>query len=93
MNSIKEFIKETKKIIKKDRIKINDLHRQINEYNGIIEIMSQSEGFSIVEHYKEKRDNCYMQLDEALDSLQRNKNIIATMLAANEIIKRGEKCA
>ena len=38
MKGVNEFINQAKKIIRKENIKINNLHREIDEYETLIEI-------------------------------------------------------
>jgi len=92
-DNVKEFIKQSNKIIKNENIKISNLHRQIGEYETVISIVSPNADSSLVDFYRKKINQCYIKLDEALDNIQHNKEIIATMRTVNKIISRGEKCA
>lgn len=92
-SNVKDFIKQSNRIIKSENIKINNLHRQIGEYETVISIVSPNADSSMVDYYRKKINQCYVKLDEALDNIQHNKEIIATMRTVNKIIRRGEKCA
>lgn len=93
MKSIKNFIKDINQIIKNENIKINNLHKEVGEYETVIAIISPSADESIINFYKQKINQCYSKIDVALDNIQHNKEIIATMRTVDRIIKRGEKCA
>ena len=91
--SLKEFIKQTNKIIKNENLRINNYHKQIGEYETIMEVITQTAGSIMAELYREKISRCYEKIDLALDKIQHNKEIIATLRTVEKVIKRGEKSA
>lgn len=93
MKSIKEFIKQSNEIIRKEKLKINELHKEISEYESVLTVISKNASNDILDFYKKKINECYLKIDAALDAIQHNKEIIVTMRTCNKIIKRGEKCA
>ncbi len=93
MKGVNEFINQAKKIIRKENIKINNLHREIDEYETLIEIIGRTETAEQVITYREKINQCYNKIDLALESIRSSRDRIAVMKAVEKIIKRGEKCA
>lgn len=93
LKGIKSFVRDAKEIIRKENIKINNFHREINEYEAIIEVVSLTGGFEIVENYREKIEQCYINIEKCVEVIQQNRDKIATMKMISDIIKRGEKCA
>lgn len=91
--SLKEFIQITNKIIKKESLKINNYHKQINEYETIMEVVAQSTESNMANFYRNKINKCYEKIDLALDKIQHNREIIATLRTVDKVIKRGEKIA
>ena len=93
LEGLKDFIKEANSEIKKETIKLNRLHKEINEYETLIYIMGKTGGSEQVMYFKQKINNCYTKIDICLENISSNKDRIATMKAVNKIIKRGEKSA
>ena len=91
--SLKEFIKQTNKIIKNENLRINNYHKQIGEYETIMDVITQTAGSNMADLYREKISRCYEKIDLALDKIQHNKEIIATLRTVDKVIKRGEKSA
>lgn len=93
MESIKDFISEAKKTIKKENIKIANLHRQIDEYETLVYVLGNTGTIEQVNYYKERINKCYAKIDIAIDNIRSCKDRIAVIRTAAKIIKRGEKCA
>lgn len=93
LKGLKDFIKEANSEIKKETIKLNKLHKEIDEYETLIYIVGQTGGSEQVMYFKQKINNCYTKIDICLENISSNKDRIATMKAVNKIIKRGEKSA
>lgn len=93
MENIKDFVNETKKIIKKENIKITKLYRQIDEYETLIYVIEKTGTLEQVNYYKERINQCYAKIDIALENVRSCKDRIAVMRTVQKIIKRGEKCA
>ncbi len=90
---LKEFINQINMEIKRENLKINNYHREIGEYETIIDVITQTVGNNMIDFYKEKICKCNEKIDVALDKIEHNKEIIATLRTVNKIIKRGEKSA
>ena len=43
VKGVKDFVIDAKKIIKKEKIKINELHEEIAEYEALICVIGQTE--------------------------------------------------
>lgn len=93
LNGLKDFINDANKIIRKENRKINELHREIENYNTLIYVIGQTGTFEQVLYYKEKINHCYFKIDICMENIKNSRDRIATMKAVNKIIKRGEKCA
>ena len=93
MESIKNFISEAKKTIKKESLKITDLHRQIDEYETLIYVVGKTGTLEQVNYYREKINQCHAKIDIALENVRSCRDRIAVMRTVGKIIKRGEKCA
>lgn len=93
MNSINEFINDAKKAIRKNNLKINNLHREIDEYETLINVIGQTGTSAQVLYYREKINQCQLKIDLALENIKSSRDRIAVMKAVSKIIKRGEKCA
>lgn len=88
-----KLIIQLKKNSKKEKLKVSDLHRQIQEYEGIIDALSFSENSNLKLIYRERINQCYTQLEEALNTIERNRKLIYIIQSVNVIVDRGEKCA
>lgn len=93
MESIKEFINEAKKTISKESMKVNKLHREIDEYETLIYVVGKTDTTNLIDYYKEKINQCQNEIDKALENIKSSKNRIAIMNKISKIVKRGEKCA
>lgn len=91
--NMNDLIKQTKINIKEGKKRVIEIESQIQEYEGIIDAISFTEQRYMVKSYYKKVDKCYAELEEVLDSIERNKNIINALKSAEEIVRRGEKCA
>ena len=92
MKSIKNFIIDSKKEIIKENIIINNLQKEIKEYETLICVIGQTGTIEQVNYYKEKIEKCYNEIDIALEKIKNSRDRIATMKTISKIIKRGEKC-
>lgn len=93
LQGLKDIIKEANSEIKKETIKLNKLHKEIDEYETLICIVGQTGSSEQVMYFKQKINNCYTKIDMCLENISSNKDRIATMRAVNKIVKRGEKSA
>ncbi|MCI8999670.1 MAG: hypothetical protein HFJ26_01735 [Clostridia bacterium] len=93
LKAIKDFGNEANRIIKKETRKINNLHKEIEDYETLIYVVGQTGGQEQVLYYREKINQCYSRIDACIDNINNSKERIATMRVVDEIIKRGEKCA
>lgn len=93
MESIKNFIDEAKRTIKKETIKITNLHRRIDEYETLIYVVGKTGTMEQVNYYKEKINQCHIKIEIALENVKSCKDRIAVMKTIGKTIKRGEKCA
>lgn len=85
------FIKQTKSNIRKGNTRINELHRQIEEYEGIIDVISLTGGKDIVNSYYKKLNKCYSDLEDELNAVHVYKRILNSLNYNNN--QRGERCA
>ena len=74
-------------------MKINDLYKQIDEYEAIIELTDKSNGIGNKKEYRQKIEQCYLKIEKSLENIQSMKNQIALIEKENEDTERGEKCA
>lgn len=93
LKGIKDFIKESNEIIKNETRKINELNKEIENYETLIYVVGQTGSSEQVLYCKEKVNECYMKIDKCLEKISNNRDRIATMKTVDKIIKRGEKCA
>lgn len=93
LEGVKNFVKESNKIIKRETRKINELHKEIDNYKTLIYIVGQTGSAEQVLYCKEKINDCYIKIDRCLEKINNNKDRIATMRAVDKIIKRGGKSA
>ena len=94
MNSINEFIKEAKISIKKESIRINALHKKIDEYETLLCVIGQTATAEQTTYYKNKINQCYYKIDLALENIKSSRDRIAIIKTVDKIIKsRGEKSA
>lgn len=93
LEGVKNFVKESNKIIKKETRKINELHKEIDNYETLIYIVGQTGSSEQVLYCKEKINDCYIKIDRCLEKINNSKDRIATMRAVDKIIKRGGKSA
>lgn len=93
IRGVKDFIIDAKKIIKKEKIKINKLHEEIAEYEALICVIGQTDAVGYVKYYREKINQCYSKLEISLENIKNNQDRIATMKAIDKIIKRSERNA
>ena len=93
MESIKEFIKQARKSIRKESTTINNLQRKIYEYQTLVYVIERTGTLEQVNYYKEKINQCHEKIDIALDNVKSCRDRIAVMRTVEKIIKRGEKCA
>lgn len=93
LEGVKNFVKESNKIIKRETRKINELHKEIDNYETLIYIVGQTGSAEQVLYCKEKINDCYIKIDRCLKKINNNKDRIATMRAVDKIIKRGGKSA
>ena len=91
--SLKEFIKQSNKIIKRENLKINNWHQNISEYETIMDVISKTANNEILDFYKEKINCCYNRIENSLDKIKHNEEIIATIRTVDRIIKRGDRVA
>lgn len=93
LNGIKDFIKESDEVIKNETRKINELHKEIENYETLIYVIGQTGSPEQVLYCKEKINECYIKIDKCLEKISNSRDRIATMKVVDKIIKRGEKCA
>lgn len=93
IRGVKNFIIDAKKIIKKEKIKINELHEEITEYEALICVIGQTDAVGYVKYYREKINQCYSKLEISLENIKNSQDRIATMKAIDKIIKRSERNA
>ena len=93
IRGVKDFIIYAKKIIKKEKIKINELHEEIAEYEALICVIGQTDAVGYVKYYREKINQCYSKLEISLENIKNSQDRIATMKAIDKIIKRSERNA
>ncbi len=93
MNNIKDFINEAKKIIRNETAKIGYLHRQIEDYETLIDVIAQTGTTEQVNYYREKINKCHSKIEIALENIKSSRDRIAIMNSVSKIIKRGGKCA
>ncbi len=93
IRGVKNFIIDAKKIIKKEKIKINELHEEIAEYEALICVIGQTDAVGYVKYYREKINQCYSKLEISLENIKNSQDRIATMKAIDKIIKRSERNA
>lgn len=93
MESIKEFIKQARKSIRKESTTINNLQRKIYEYQTLVYVIERTGTLEQVNYYKEKINQCHEKIDIALDNVKSCRDRIDVMRTVEKIIKRGEKCA
>lgn len=85
---IKCFISEAKKIIKGEKRKINNLHREISKYETLICVIGQIEAAGQVQYYREKINQCYSKIEISIENIKNSEDRITTMMAIDKIIKR-----
>lgn len=90
---IKDFVKEANKTIKEETRKINNLHKEIEDYETLIYVIGQTGTQEQVMYYKEKINRCYSRIDICLENINNNVDRIATLRVVDKIIKRGERSA
>ena len=93
LNSVKDFIKQSNQKIERENKKVNELYRQIDEYEAVIDVIAQTGESKMINFYREKINNCYTKIDIAIENIKHNRDVITTMKMVNKIIKRGEKVA
>ena len=93
LEGVKNFVKESNQIIKRETRKINELHKEIDNYETLIYIVGQTGSAEQVLYCKEKINDCYIKIGRCLEKINNNKDRIATMRAVDKIIKRGGKSA
>lgn len=93
VKGVKDFVIDAKKIIKKEKIKINELHEVIAEYEALICVIGQTEAAGHVKYYREKINQCYSKIESSLENIKNSQDRIATMKAIDKIIKRSERNA
>ena len=93
LKAIKDFGNEANRIIKKETRKINNLHKEIEDYETLLYVVGQTGTQKQVIYYREKINQCYSRIDACIDNINNSKEKIATMRLVDKIIKRGEKCA
>ena len=93
LRGIKNFIRESNKIIREESRKINTLHKKIDDYETLIYVIGKTEASEKVLYYKEKISQCYAKIDICLENINNSRDRIATMKMVDKIIKRGEKSA
>ena len=93
IEGLKGFASEAKKIIKSEKRKINNLHKEISEYETLICVIGQTEAAGQVQYYREKINKCYSKIEISIENIKNSENRIATMRAIDKIIKRSEKNA
>lgn len=90
---IKKFVSEAKKTIKREKMVINSLDREIAEYETLICVIGQTEAAGQVQYYREKINQCYSKMEISIENIKNSEDRIATMRAIDKIIKRSEKNA
>ena len=93
LNGIKDFIKESNEIIRIENRKINELHKEIDNYETLVYIVGQTDSSEQVLYCREKINECDMKIDRCLEKINNSRDRIATMRKVDKIIKRGGKCA
>ncbi len=93
LNGLKNFINEANKIIKIENRKINELHKEIADYETLICVVRKTGSSEQVIYYREKINECYSKIDRCLERINNSRSRIATMKSIDKIIKRGERSA
>lgn len=93
LKGIKDFVNEANKVIKKESRKINNLHKEIENYETLIYVIGQTGSHEQVMYYREKINQCYSRIDTCIENINNSRDRIATMRVVDEIIKRGERYA
>lgn len=91
LEGIKDFVKEVNEITKKENMKINELHKEIDNYETLAYIVEQTGSPEQILYCKQKINECYIKIDRCLEKINNSRDRIATMRAIDKIIKRGEK--
>ena len=85
--NIGKKIKYLNNSIQDENLKINDLYKQIDEYEAIIELIGNKKD------YRQKIEQCHVEIEKSIEKIQSMKNQIALIEMDNEDAERGEKCA
>ncbi len=93
IKGVKDFVSDAKKIIKKEKIKINKLYEEIADYETLICVIGQTDASEQVLYYREKINQCYSKLEISLENIKNSEDRIATMRAIDKIIKRSGRNA
>ena len=91
MKGTRQIIMNLKNEIREENEKINNLYKQIDEYEVIRSIAIQNRGSG--SFYREKIAQCYLDIEKSIEKIVCNKDAITNLKKAEEIIKRGEICA
>lgn len=93
LKGIKNFVNEANKVIKKESRKINNLHKEIENYETLIYVIGQTGSQEQEMYYREKINQCYSRIDTCIENINNSRDRIATMRVVDKIIKRGERYA
>jgi hypothetical protein len=85
---MKEFINQCNLQIKKENCRINNLKKQINEYETVIDIVSKTDQYETIEIYREKIDKCWDKINCYLDNIKHHENAIATIKKIDKVITK-----
>ncbi len=91
--NIGKKIKYLNNSIQDENLKINDLYKQIDEYEAIIELIDKSNSIGNKKDYRQKIEQCHVEIEKSIEKIQSMKNQIALIEMDNEDAERGEKCA
>lgn len=93
MSSIKDFIKQANAEIKKENRIINELNKEIADYEAVIDVMNYTGNKDYVRNYREKISKCHEMIDKSFENIRYNRDVILKLRMIGNIIKRGEKSA
>lgn len=81
------------KVIIRENRKINNLYKEIENYETLIYVMEQVGNKEQIIDYREKIRQCYFKIDTCLEKMNNEKDRISTIRNRDKLIKRGESCA
>jgi len=88
---MEDIIKQCNNKIRRENCRINNLRKQINQYETVIDIVSKTDNNDTISIYREKIEKCWDKITLYLDNIKHHEDMIATMKKIDKVIAKEVK--